>query len=142
MLFAHSRGPICSPSPIASVRTDVAWYLAWQEGIDSEALAALDDAQLKELGVKRMGDRTKLRAKALGISLPAPFASPQPPRARGGDGKVQGDANEGTNIPEHLQVLKRLSGSSPEKMAAPSGPRPRKPSTAKWWTWRRPTSED
>ena len=124
MLFAHS-GPICSPSPIARVRTDGAWYLAWQEGIDSEALAALDDAQLKELGVKRMGDRTKLRAKALGISLPAPFASPQPPRARGGDGKVQGDANEGTNIPEHLQVLKRLSGSSPEKMAAPSGPRPR-----------------
>ena len=31
-----------------------------QEGIDSEALAALDDAQLKELGVKRMGDRTKV----------------------------------------------------------------------------------
>ena len=36
---------------------------AWgfgQEGIDSEALAALDDSQLKELGVKRMGDRTKV----------------------------------------------------------------------------------
>jgi len=31
-----------------------------QEGIDSEALAALDDSQLKELGVKRMGDRTKV----------------------------------------------------------------------------------
>lgn len=31
-----------------------------QEGIDSEALAALDDVQLKELGVKRMGDRTKV----------------------------------------------------------------------------------
>ena len=32
----------------------------FQEGIDSEALAALDDSQLKELGVKRMGDRTKV----------------------------------------------------------------------------------
>jgi hypothetical protein len=31
-----------------------------QEGIDSEELAALDDNQLKELGVKRMGDRTKV----------------------------------------------------------------------------------
>ena len=35
-----------------------------EEGIDSDALASLDDAQLKALGVKRMGDRAKLQDKA------------------------------------------------------------------------------
>jgi hypothetical protein len=31
-----------------------------EEGIDSEALASLDESQLMILGVKRMGDRTKV----------------------------------------------------------------------------------
>eukprot|EP00960_Hanusia_phi_P076249 768536-Hanusia_phi.AAC.9 len=35
-----------------------------EEGIDSEALAALNEAQLKQLGVTRMGDRTKVRNEA------------------------------------------------------------------------------
>jgi hypothetical protein len=32
-----------------------------EEGIDSEALASLDESQLMILGVKRMGDRTKVQ---------------------------------------------------------------------------------
>ena len=31
-----------------------------EEGVDVEALSKLDDAQLKELGVLRMGDRAKV----------------------------------------------------------------------------------
>jgi hypothetical protein len=31
-----------------------------EEGIDSEALASLDESQLMLLGVRRMGDRTKV----------------------------------------------------------------------------------
>jgi len=36
-----------------------------REGVDSEALAALSNCDLKELGVKRLGDRAKLQANAL-----------------------------------------------------------------------------
>jgi len=43
-----------------SLRPVLTFGTPLQEGIDSEALAALDDAQLKELGIKRMGDRTKV----------------------------------------------------------------------------------
>ena len=43
-----------------SLRPVLKFGTSLQEGIDSEALAALDDAQLKELGIKRMGDRTKV----------------------------------------------------------------------------------
>jgi len=36
-----------------------------REGVDSEALAALNHAQLKELGVARLGDRAKLMSKVI-----------------------------------------------------------------------------
>ncbi|KAJ1471242.1 hypothetical protein T484DRAFT_1844919 [Baffinella frigidus] len=76
------------------------------EGVDSVALAGLEDGQLKELGVKRMGDRTKLRAKGMGIALPKPAAasSSATPAAPGGEGSM-------VHVPEHLRVLNRLSGS-------------------------------
>ena len=45
------------------------------EGIDLEALALLDDAHLKELGVTRLGDRAKLREMA---RAGGPAASEQP----------------------------------------------------------------
>lgn len=130
-----------------------------QEGIDSEALAALDDAQLKELGVKRMGDRTKvtcpacspasvpfsilrcplhcdsaeltvlavaaqLRAKAMGIALPAPFASPPGHRPSAPQQSENGPVVGGGNIPEHLQVLKRMTAASNSPNGA-NGHRPR-----------------
>ena len=53
-----------------------------EEGIDSHALASLDDAQLKELGVKRMGDRAKLQDKATAKVLAQPAAEAGAPRAR------------------------------------------------------------
>ena len=91
-----------------------------EEGIDSEALAALDDSQLKELGVKRMGDRTKLRAKAMGISLPDPFASPQRMNQPPANGELPG-AVRGRGVPEHLQVLQRLSASTSPPSTSPNG---------------------
>eukprot|EP00291_Cryptomonas_curvata_P024174 CAMPEP_0172170434 /NCGR_PEP_ID=MMETSP1050-20130122/11261_1 /TAXON_ID=233186 /ORGANISM="Cryptomonas curvata, Strain CCAP979/52" /LENGTH=227 /DNA_ID=CAMNT_0012841607 /DNA_START=101 /DNA_END=781 /DNA_ORIENTATION=+ len=71
------------------------------EGIDSEALTGLDDAQLKELGVNRMGDRTKLRAKAMGVSLTAPLLK----------GAVGPEARD--IVPEHLKVLQRMASPPP-----------------------------
>lgn len=43
-----------------------------QEGIDSEALAALGNEELKELGVLRMGDRAKVYCPALHSHLSFP----------------------------------------------------------------------
>jgi len=44
-------------------------------GIDTEALLALTDADLKELGVARLGDRNKILAALEKMRCPAPGAA-------------------------------------------------------------------
>eukprot|EP00281_Chroomonas_sp_CCMP1168_P014884 CAMPEP_0206212920 /NCGR_PEP_ID=MMETSP0047_2-20121206/840_1 /ASSEMBLY_ACC=CAM_ASM_000192 /TAXON_ID=195065 /ORGANISM="Chroomonas mesostigmatica_cf, Strain CCMP1168" /LENGTH=144 /DNA_ID=CAMNT_0053635023 /DNA_START=147 /DNA_END=578 /DNA_ORIENTATION=+ len=99
-----------------------------EEGIDSEALVCLEDQQLQMLGVKRMGDRTKLKAKANGVAVKV--ASPIKDTSSSATYNRSSSARKEGPVPEHLQVLSRLSASSPQPSGKPPGAKPAGPDIA------------
>ena len=99
-----------------------------EEGVDVEALSKLDDAQLKELGVLRMGDRAKVlpfwldfecfcdrrvRDPARGPGWASPWELVTSVRGTGGE-QLRAKAldsvapAESTDVPEHVKILQRM----------------------------------